>query len=110
MSMNKTCPIWNLTSDEFISLVLRVGDDFGKSRIFAQRIPHRIEAKIGTADSGGHFEQMWKRADSGIEITKTRLNLCERSFGVRLADGVGREIGYRALRLLQRLFFFTKTG
>src|SRR2546423_6816230 len=103
MSMNKTCPIWNLTSDEFISLVLRVGDDFGKSRIFAQRIPHRIEAKIGTADSGGHFEEMWKRADSGIEITNTRLYLCERSFVFWHAEGVGRAIGDRALRIFQCL-------
>src|SRR6266513_4169044 len=32
--------------------------EFLKARIFAQRVPERIELKIGCSNPGGHFEKM----------------------------------------------------
>src|SRR5437868_83672 len=57
-------------------------------RIFAERIPHRIEAEIGPVKSGWHLEQTGQGGDGRIQVAKTRLDLGKQSFSLRLEDGV----------------------
>src|SRR5438270_817023 len=81
-----------------------------EARIFAQRIPERIEAKIGLSDSSGHFKKMRNRSDRCVGLPEKRLNLRKGGFGARLADCVSVIVLHGTLRLRQSLLFLAETG
>src|SRR2546423_12515692 len=53
---------------------------------------------------------MRKSGDGGIEIAEASLNLCERGQSPRLVHRIVVVVFDRLLRLLERLFFFSKPG
>src|SRR5438874_2562542 len=96
---------------KLVSLFRREGgDDFFEARIAAERIPKGIESKIGWRDPSGHFEEVRQCGDRRVMIAKARLNLRECSLSPRLVYCIVVVVFDRPLRLLERLFLFSKPG
>src|SRR5579864_8003962 len=81
-------------------------NEFLKTRVFAQRVPERIEFQIGDSHSRRDFEKMGQGSNRGIAFAEMRLDLSERDLGLRFGDRVGFVRFDGTLRLLQRLLLF----
>src|ERR1700757_3988228 len=88
----------------------RFAREFLEAEIFPKRIPKWIVAEIGDGNSSWNFEKIWKCGDRGIEIAEARLDLCESRLGPRLFYRITVVILHSTLRLVQRLFLFSKPG
>ncbi len=51
-----------------------------ETRIFAQRVPERIDLKIAAGFAIGHFEQVRQSGDRRIDIASLRLDDRQRRF------------------------------
>src|SRR6478736_6992381 len=85
-------------------------DECLKTRIFAQRIPERIEFQIGNSKSSRDFEKMGQDSNRCLVIAKAGLDLSERDLGLRFGDRVGFVPFDRTLRLLQSFLLFAQSG
>jgi len=79
-----------------------------EARIVAQRIPQRVELQIRYIQTGRDFEKVGQGGDGGIRIAEARLNLCQYDLGLGLVHRIVLVVFDRALRLLERLFLFSK--
>ena len=62
----------------------RLFTQFLETRIFAQRIPVRIDSENSRRKSVGHFQQVRKGGDGGIDIADLSFDLREYDFRLRL--------------------------
>src|ERR1700730_17959260 len=89
---------------------LRLGDDFGEARVFAQRIPEWVELEVCNREAGRDFEEMRQRRDGRVEIAEARLNLCQCGQSPRLVHPIHIIVFDGTLRLLQSFCLFSKPG
>ena len=81
-----------------------------ETRIFAERVPKRVELKVCTREASRDFEQMRKNGDRRIVIAEACLDLRQRSQSPRLVHLIRVVIFDRTLRLLQSFCLFSKPG
>src|ERR1043166_7080862 len=111
MSMNRTCPISNFSSDADSEITpLFLFAQLLETRIFTQWIPERIEAKNPRCKSGGHFEKVRKSGDRCIDIAYLSFDLRQYDFRRWLVYRIISVVSHCLSRFGERLLFLSKAG
>jgi len=82
------------------------GDEFLEARIFTERVPEWIEAKVGNGDASWNFQQMRNGGNRRVALTEKCLNLRQRHLGLRFVNSVSIVVLDGSLRLLKSLLLF----